>query len=158
MPEVRGYRVDPLDVPRLIGEIRGHPIVLLRADRVYGRGHIEHAARLAARAVLEGRARTADAATETMLYAAGERQIQRALALLGLHGGAREVAAIAWDVAFLDALAAREGWRRDDDVLAGDDATLDALGIDAAERAIVPREKWSDLVLEKVALVDVLKG
>lgn len=152
---VHAYQTPPLaDVRALATRAKG--MALLRADRVYGADHLAHAATLAARAVEEGRARSADVATETMLYAAGERQIQRALALVGLHEGARAVALVAWEDP--SAFAAREGWTRDDALLAGSGDALDALGITPAERAMLPPERWGDLVLEKVALTDVLKS
>lgn len=157
-PVVRGYRGEVQDLPALLARVRGTRIQLLRADRVYGRDHLVHAAGLAARAFEAGRARSNDIATETLLYAAGERQIGRALALVGLHDGARDVAAVAWDEGALDALAREQGWVRDDGVLAGDDAALDAFGVTPVERAMLPRERWGEFVIERVALVDVLKA
>lgn len=157
-PTIRGYRATIADVRALIARIRGAPLQLLRADRVYGADHLRHAAALAARAVREGRARSADLATETLVYAAGERQVSKAIALLGLHEGAREIAAVAWDAGALDALAAAHGWTRDDALLAGDERALDAFGVSTEERAMLPRERWGDLILERVALSDVLKA
>lgn len=156
-PVIRAYRGKVHDLPRLLGRVRGQPIQLLRADRVYGADHLRHAATLAARALAQGRARTADLATETLLFAAGERQVHKAIARLGLAEGAEGIAAIAWDDEALDALARKEGWARDDALLEGDERALDALGILAEERAMLPRARWGDLVLERVALVDVLK-
>lgn len=157
-PLVRGYRGDVGDVRALLaGAPRVQP---MRADRIHGADHLRLAALLADRAVAQGRARSADLATETLLYAAGERQVGRALERLGLEpGAARAVALVAWaDAADVDAWAARAGWTRDDEVLDGDDSVLEAFGIGADERALVPRERWGDLVLERVALVDVLKA
>jgi KEOPS complex subunit Cgi121 len=166
-PLVRGY-VAPHgvgDVRALLAALRDHEathaarIQPLRADRVHGEDHLRLAALLARRAVDGGRARAADLSAETMLYAAGERQVSRALEKMGLRPETREVAVVAWGRGdAVDAWAAACGWRRDDAVLAGDDAVLDAFGVTAEERALVPREKWGDLVLERVALVDVLKA
>lgn len=155
--EIRGYRAEVGDVRALVESIRNRPVALLRADRVCGRLHLRHAAALAERAVAEGRARSADVQTETMLYAAGERQIHKAIALMGLHEGARRVAVVAWDARLADELAERHRWVRDDAVLDGSEAALDALGVDAAARAMLPRERWVELALEKAALVDVAK-
>lgn len=157
-PLVRAYRADaPLDVPALVARVRGRPLALLRADRVCGADHLRLAALLAARAVAQGRARTAGLPTETLLYAAGERQIGRAIAFLGLRDDSRAVAAVAWDADALDALAAEQGWARDDALLAGGDAALDAFGVSETERAMLPPARRCDLVLERVALVDVAK-
>lgn len=155
-PDVRGYRAQVADVRALVTRAAG--VTLVRADRVYGRDHLLHAASLAKRAVEQGRARSADVATETMLYAAGERQIHKAIARMGLAEGMRHVAAVSIEPGRLDELAMQERWIRDDAVMDGGEAVLDAFGITEKERAMVPRERWQDLVLERVALVDVLKA
>lgn len=149
------------DVPALLARLqrRGLAVQLLRADRVYGADHLKLAALLAQRAYVQGRARTADVPTETLLYAAGERQVGKALAFLGLAEGMDRIAAVGWCAPEdLDAMARAEGWTRDDTLLEGSDEALDAFGVTAEERALLPREKWADLVLERVALVDVLKA
>ena len=157
-PIVRGYRGETRDVKALVERVRGKALQLFRAERIYGADHLLHAAALARRAFDEGRARTSDLATETLVYAAGERQVHKALALLGVSVITREIAAVAWDARELDSLAAELGWTRDDAVLAGDERVLEAFGIGAEERAMLPRERWADLVLERVALSDVLKA
>lgn len=158
---MRGYRGLVQDVAPIVARVKASatPVLLLRADRVYGRDHLVLAARLAAKALDEGRARATDVATETALYAAGERQIGKALAFAGLHPGAREVAAIAWDRAdAVEAIASELRWSRDDGVLEGDARALAAFGVTDQEREMFPRERWGDLILERVALVDVLKA
>lgn len=153
-PEVLGYRATIRDVRSLLQQAQG--LTLLRADRVYGREHLLHAAALAQRAVKEGRARSADVQTETLLYAAGERQIGKALDFMGVREGVDAVAVVAWrDPA---PLAEALGWTRDDAVLDGSPAVLDAFGVTPEERAMLPRERWGELILERVALTDVLKS
>lgn len=155
-PAVRGYRGEVRDLGALLSRVP-RSVQLLRADRIYGPDHLRLATRLAAQAHAQQRGRAADLATETLLYAAGERQVGKALAFLGLHEGARGIAAVAWDAAALDALAASQGWTRDDALLAGGPDVLDAFGI-GAERAMLPGSRWDELVLERVALTDVLKA
>lgn len=157
-PVVRAYRGEVRDLKALVERVRGKRLQLCRADRVYGADHLRHAAALAARAIDEGRARSADLATETLVYAAGERQVHKALALLGLNVVTRAIAAVAWDAEALDALARDEGWTRDDALLEGDEKVLEAFGVSTDERAMLPRERWGDLILERVALADVLKA
>lgn len=150
---IRGYRARVGDVKALLARVpKG--VQLLRADRVYGADHLRHAARLAERAVAEGRARTSDAQTETVLYAAGERQIGRALAFIGLVEGVDAVAVVSWGPEW----EPPADWRRDDGALAGGPHVLDAFGVPAEERALFPPERWGDIILERVALVDVLKA
>lgn len=155
---VRGYRGEVRDVKALVDRVRGKPLQLFRADRVYGADHLVHAATLARRAIDEGRARSADLPTETLVYAAGERQVHKALALLGISVVTRAIAAVAWDVGALDEIAADLGWTRDDGVLDGDEKVLDAFGVTPEERAMLPRERWGDIIMERVALSDVLKA
>lgn len=164
-PQISAWRGRIGDVPALLKRLEaaraGAPVQLVRADRVYGTDHLRLAARLAARAIAEGRGRAADLPTETVLYAAGERQIGRALKLLGLEPGAQGVAALAWGSQAEGALARfaeAEGWTRDDALLEGSNGVLDAFGVTPVERAMFPRERWGDLVLERVALTDVLKA
>ena len=157
-PIVRAYHGDIRDVKALVERVRGRPVQLFRADRVYGADHLRHAAALAQRALDEGRGRTADLATETLVYAAGERQVHKALSFLGVNVVTRAIAVVAWDEGALDDLARELGWTRDDALLEGDERVLDAFGVDAAERAMLPRERWGDLILERVALSDVLKA
>lgn len=156
-PVVRGYRAPPFDLSALLSRVPPRT-QLVRADRVFGRDHLALAAQLAQRAVEEGRGRARDLATETLLHAAGKRQVGEALSLLGLDAASRAVAVVSWDPPALDAFAAAEDWRRDDAVLEGDASVLDAFGVGQEERALLPRERWGDLVLERVALTDVLKA
>lgn len=94
--------------------------------------------------------------TETLLYAAGGRQIAKALDFIGLREGTTGIAIVAHEDP--DAFARSEGWVRDDALLAGGPHVLDAFAVTLEERAMVPEERWGDLILERVALVDVLKA
>lgn len=151
-PTIAAYHCPPLtDIKALLAHVpKG--VQLLRADRIYGADHLRHAAALAARAFADGRARSGDLATETLLYAAGERQIGKALAFMGLAPGVASVAAVSWSAWMPPA-----DWTRDDAALAGGAHVLDAFGVTPTERAMLPRERWGELILERVALTDVLK-
>jgi KEOPS complex subunit Cgi121 len=164
-PGIRAYRATVTDVPALLrrlADARGAlPIQLLRADRVYGPDHLRHAAALAGKALGQGRSRAADLPTETLLYAAGERQVGKALSFLGLAEGVTGVAALAWGPeaeAALDGFAKTEGWTRDDALLEGGPEVLDAFGVTPEERVMLPSSRWGEFILERVALVDVLKA
>ena len=47
--------------------------------------------------------------------------------------------------------------KRDDKVLEGDVDTLKRFGITEDELSTIPESKYGDLLLEKVALVDIIK-
>lgn len=168
--EIRGFVGDEPDLPALLARVReasyAHdaPVQVLRADRVWGRAHVERAAELAVRAFASGRHRATELPLEFLSYAAGDRQIARALERLGVRAGRNlPLAGVAFGVRAalaLDHLERASGWRRDDEVLRapkGEDV-LEALGVDAVTRAVVPREAWAGLVLERVALVDLPKS
>jgi KEOPS complex subunit Cgi121 len=157
--------VDDVDafVGRLqdIGDERGCAVVAVDARSVVDRAHLERAVELADRARERGEAIADDHGIEILLYAAGRRQIQRALAM-GVPEGESPVAVVVHDrtgtgdedaaaaaVADLldpaetlgtyDEARVREFFAIDDTELAATDATL------------------SELVRERVALLTVEK-
>lgn len=165
---IRGFTGDVGDVRALValvGEVareHGAAVQCMRADRLWSVAHLERACALAARAFAERRNRASEIGLEALCYAAGERQIERAIARLGLAPGRGvPIAAVAFGPrgpAALDALLSRTGWRVANvfDAPRGEDV-LDALGVGADLRRSVPRERWGGLVLERVALVDLPK-
>jgi KEOPS complex subunit Cgi121 len=156
-PWIASYHAKVSDVKSLLAAMPG-ATQLVRADRIYGADHLRLAGTLAARAIAEGRPRSADLPTETLLYAAGERQVGKALSFLGIADGARTVAVVSWDPAAFRAFAAREGWREDPALIAGGAHVLDAFGVSDVERAMLPQARWDELIFERVALTDVLKA
>lgn len=164
---VAAYRGHVSDLKALLAHVQTHgshyecELQLLDATRVMGPDHLQSAAQHATRAFTEGRNAAATRALETLRYASGERQIAKALQKMGLREGEQvPVAVVALGERAEEALAAIPGsfgWHRDDTLLAPDPAALPAFGITDEERAITPPERWPDLVLERVALVDVLK-
>ena len=79
-----------------IGTETGAVVQAVDADRVVDGDHLRLATRLAARAVARGEAVARDAAVEVLLYAAGRRQIDQALAL-GVETGERRVGFVVAD-------------------------------------------------------------
>lgn len=139
----------------------GVEVQLLDATKVCGKEHLEVAAMRAVRAFDEGRNTANSLPVEVLLYASGKRQITEALDLMGIHEGEMEVAIVVLGPAgssVPDDMAARLGFDADDDVLRCSDRVLSAFGIDHERlRDKVPPEKMRDLVLEKVAMLDVEK-
>lgn len=153
--------VPPIDVLLAALKQEGTKAQLFDATRVAGHDHLAAALAMAERAAQRGESGARDPGLEFLRYLAGERQIGKALAAMGLRPGRAVVGALVLDGgAGLDRVAGRFGWRRDDALLdpaarGGADGVLDAWGVDPAERASVPRPL--DLVLERVALTDAWK-
>ena len=95
-------------------------------------------------------------AVEFVVYASGERQIADALAKMGIRYDTTEFAVVVFGGDAARALEVLD-LTRDDDVLAATPAKIRAFGLTDAEIASVPPDRVADLVLERVALVDLLK-
>jgi tRNA threonylcarbamoyladenosine modification (KEOPS) complex Cgi121 subunit len=98
------------------------------------------------------------------LYASGERQIQKAIEKIGIKKRNQKIAFI-----FIkennrkisddevEHVLSSLNLKRDDKVLEGDVDTLKRFGITEDELSTIPESKYGDLLLEKVALVDIIK-
>ena len=156
--EILGARGTPADPDaRLATAKRLGMLQLLDARLVCGRDHLVSAAEHAERAMREGTNVAKSLAVEFVVYASGERQIADALAKVGIRKDTTEFAVVLFgggdSAAVLRALALT----RDDSVLESNRQKLAAFGISDVEIASVPPDRVSDLVLERVALVDLLK-
>lgn len=130
---------------------RGGDVILLDPEMVCGKSHIESAVMHARRAFDESRNRSKTVLTETILYAAGERQIGKALKKMGPKPGKTEFVACIFGMSG-DVHPDDIGMRRDDSLCDASDAKASNLGI-PPEFGIPP----GDLTLEMVASVDLLK-
>lgn len=155
--------IDVGKVLRTVEEISSEwnvQMVLLDAELVFGREHIMSAYEHAERAFGNGTNTAKTLATETLLYASGERQISVAIEKMGIRDRSKKVA-----IAILDGLEEdrisgllrRLDLKRDDGVLLPEGKSLEAFGISENELATIPEERKHELVLEKVALVDLIK-
>jgi len=135
-------------------------IQALNADVVYGKDHLVSALQHAKRAFEEGRNATNSLAMEILLYASGERQIQKSIQKVGVKSGNGNIAII-FDgkisndhvgtiLKILDV-------SRDDEVLEGNIDTLKKFGLTQREIETVPKSHYSHLILERIAMVDVIK-
>ncbi|PSQ28725.1 KEOPS complex component [Halobacteriales archaeon QS_9_68_17] len=134
------------------------------ARYVAGRDHLDRAATLADRAIERGENVARDRAVEILLYAAGRRQIDRALEM-GIDEG-EQSAVVLVDAGDgggdeTDAAAAVEAMVDEPTPAVGvehaDEARLQAFfGVTDAERAATDAA-LADLVCERVALLDVEK-
>lgn len=138
------------DASRAEGEV-----LVLRADLVFGYDHLRSALYHAKRAIRDGRNSSESLAMETLLYASGERQLSTAIDKMSADAssvevvvaqlmGSKAVSDPSWEP--MDRMKAE--WKPEE---------LARFGISRVEIATVGPERALDLVLEKVASVDVLK-
>jgi len=128
----------------------------LDADKISGEEHIRFAVEKAINSFRTGTNIAKALSKEIMLYAAGTRQISRAVGL-GIHKGKNNIVLVA--VGEEDLSGFNE--IRPEPVLAYSaskkEALMKAFGITNEELEAVGDEKIPELVLERVALVDVIK-
>jgi len=132
---------------------------ILDASKVFGVDHIRSAFAKAVRA-FEQKDNVSDSiATETMLYMSGCRQIQEAVAFFSIkNDGKPIVALIANDDTSSKDLASKLCIEEDDSALQADPMkSISAFGISDKEMSTVSKEKEIELILERVASVDIKK-
>ncbi len=127
------------------------------ARMIFGEDHLRTAVEHAERAFARGTNVAKDRMMEILLYASGERQISTALEKVGLKEDGEGVALVIAGEGDVNALLRSLGLDRDDRLLNGKEELLPAFGISEAEIGTVPRDRVFDLVLERVALVDLMK-
>ncbi|TQQ83834.1 KEOPS complex component [Halonotius terrestris] len=147
-----------------ISEATGTAIQCFDADYVAGDRHLRRAVELAARAREQGTAVAREPAVEILLYAAGRRQINQALEM-GVDEGETDVVSV---VSGGDEAVAEQRVREllgasdasndnDDSIPLGDEETIKSFfDIGDAELGVVDGE-LEDIVIERVALLDVEK-
>jgi KEOPS complex subunit Cgi121 len=132
-------------------------IQALDADKLAGYQHLSFAVEKAMGSFKKGRNIANDLAKEIMLYAVGTRQINRAVKI-GVHDGWNNIA-IAAVVDIIDLSAFHEITPRNVLQYSGSKnrALMDIFNITQEEIDAAGAEKIPELVLERVALVDVMK-
>ena len=128
----------------------GGEVVLLDPDYVYGRDMIESAAEHAVRAFEHGMNRSKTILTETIIYAASERQISKALSRMKPKEGRMDYVALLIDIP--DPKLDEIGMTRDDSLIEGTPEKAERLGL--INEMGIPCE---DIALERVALIDLAK-
>lgn len=134
-------------------------ILALDADKLAGKEHLMFAIEKAIDSFKTGRNIANDLGKEIMLYASGTRQINRAMKI-GVHNGKNNIVlvAIGDDV---DQYVFDEIEIKPEDVMRYEESKnrvlMDIFNITDEEIKAAGIEKIPELVLERVALVDVLK-
>jgi KEOPS complex subunit Cgi121 len=154
-----------------IARTYGVTIQAMDAELIAGEGHIKSAVKKALRAVERKRNITSDLGLEILLYAAGRRQIERALAM-GVSEGEQKIALVIVDAdagekdleAIAEAVKRKAGIREEQmsalelEYNAAKRAGIKKFfDITDAELRAVGEKKLKLLVLERVAMLDVLK-
>jgi KEOPS complex subunit Cgi121 len=132
-------------------------IQVLNADKLAGEEHIRFAVEKAVTSFEKGTNIANDLAKEIMLYAAGTRQINRAVKL-GIHKGKNNIVLVAVgekpdllgfdDITPAPVLGYTESKKKE---------LMDIFNITDEEIKVVGADRIPELVLERVALVDVMK-
>ncbi len=132
-------------------------IAALDADKLAGEEHVRFAVNKAIKSFEIGNNIANDLAKEIMLYASGSRKITKAVKM-GIHNGQNNVVLVAIgetpDLSGFDEI-------RPEPVLAYDESKketiMETFGITNEEIEAAGEEKIPQLVLERVALLDVIK-
>ncbi len=132
-------------------------VALFDADAIAGERHLLSAWAHLGRARARGESRLRDRGAELALYVAGDDQLPRALAKVGVRDATERFVLVAErprdPVELLprfQLVAEESAYPR-----APDAALLERLGITAEERSAVPSSAWEGLVLERVALLEL---
>ena len=128
----------------------GGDVILMEPMCVCGRDHILSAVMHAERAFAHGTNRSKSLLTETILYAACERQISKALAKMRPKDGCREMVAVVFDVK--DPCLEKIGAVADESLVSCNEEKAKHMGL--YTDGTVPAE---DLILEMVAMMDLQK-
>ena len=142
-------------------------IQVFDANMIFGKVHLISSVEHAIRAMRRKTNTTNSLDKEILLYASGERQIKLSIPKMGIKKGNGNIAFVfvsdvkTGDRELSDNLVGEvlESFSlvRDDSVLEGDMDTLRKFGINENEIKTVAKAKYGHLILEKVAIVDIIK-
>lgn len=133
----------------------GAQVLVVRGDMVFGSDHLRSALYHAKRAMSEGRNSSDSLPMETLLYASGERQLGVAIRKMSVDQSSEEIAIAQISGA---ELPKGEGWRVMDPIRKDlPDSALGKFGVSEKELQTTAPGRRIDLILERIASVDVLK-
>ncbi len=139
-------------------------IQVFDADLVFGKNHLFSAVEHAVRAISRKTNTTNSLEKEILLYASGERQLKIAIPKIGVKKGNSKIAIVLLknkkkmiSNQIIDNLLKLFDLTKDDKVLEGDENTLKRFGIKEKALKTVNIAKYNDLILEKIAMVHIIK-
>jgi tRNA threonylcarbamoyladenosine modification (KEOPS) complex Cgi121 subunit len=135
----------------------GGLVALFDARAIAGERHLLSAWAHMGRTRARGEARLRDRGAELALYVAGDDQLPRALAKVGVTDDSQEFVLLVERPRELEATLAALRLTRDDSIYPRppSENTLERLGVSEAERNAVPATAWEGLILERVALLEL---
>jgi KEOPS complex subunit Cgi121 len=146
---------------RRIGAARGTHVICFNADLMAGRVHVEAAMLRALRSVRAGTAISSSLEMEALLYASGSRQCSVA-ERFGIHEGLNRAYVCLSppdEATFRDLSAIMEFVDEDWEGLPDEkmERLRETFGITSGELAAAGTDRFRDLVLERVALLEVYR-
>jgi tRNA threonylcarbamoyladenosine modification (KEOPS) complex Cgi121 subunit len=132
-------------------------VTLFDARAIGGERHLLSAWAHLGRSRSRSESRLRDRGAEFVLYVAGDDQLPRALAKVGVGPTTESFVLVAERPRSLPELLTAFGLVEDSTAYprAVSAETLERLGVGAEERQVVPESSWEGLVLERVAFVDL---
>ena len=160
---IRAWKVSVKEgeAPRMMSElverdsVHGVQVLVLRAEMVFGMDHLRAAYCHAKDSIENGSSASDSIAMETLLYASGERQLSAAIKKMSVDESTRDVVVASLAA---DGLQPQREWTPLPE--ATSEATSERLlkfGISDQEARTVASGRAVELILEKVAAVDILK-
>jgi KEOPS complex subunit Cgi121 len=142
-------------------------IQVFDADMIYGKSHLLSSVEHALRAIKRESNRTKSLEMEILLYASGERQLKIAIQKMGIKKGKIKIVILILKNKYnkkgkinknlIEKMFDILSIYRCDKIIDGNYTTLKNFGIDDNEIKTVSKLKYGDLILEKIAMVDVIK-
>ena len=133
----------------------GSEVLVVKGELVFGSDHMRSALYHARKAIQEGRNASDSVAMETLLYSSGERQLGSAIKKMSVDRETESVVVVRLSGT---GLVPEQGWqeipRRPPAV---DMAGLRRFGVSDRELETISVERAFELVMERVASVDILK-
>ena len=167
---ISGYiTIDVIDT--FIGDIKKYDnddciVQAFNGEMIFGRLHLLSSIEHTLRAKEQGRLISHSLSMELLLYASGERQLKRAIPKIGIDTGINSVVVVIItkktdkkDIKkkIKDLLISSYCFKEDPRVLEPSLHALQRYGITKKELTSIPPDQYHHLVLEKVAMVDIIK-
>ena len=173
MIKIFGAQGNVHDVDRLLElildfSIKNHIITqVFDGNMIYGKNHLVSSYRHALRSIKRKTNTTNSLGMEILLYASGKRQLKLAIPKMGIKKGKGKIVFIIIDEngnkndvnmnSLINDMLRMLSLVRNDCIIDGDKEVLIRFGISENEIKTVTKANYGKLILEKIALVDIIK-